>query len=220
MCCTLQTHVKVIAILCLLGTGSSIKAIINWLMLVPSLLAIESSGVKAFAIIFTLITIVNYLAWFVSEVLLFIGALKRKKIFLVPFIICICANILLFTILGLCVIIMGGKLMELINEVQATSETTVYSKEWNIGNPPNTGVENADEFGGLLIATILTPLILYIAILTYPLVIVVKFYKEISAEENSGQQGGIVLEPLTAEEGYTPAVNVYVPPGSEKVPCA
>ena len=106
MCCDLQTHTKVIAIINVLLTGLEIKRTISEISL-----AVESNDAKE-KIIALVYALVDTL-WGLAAVLCLVGAFKKNRVFFIPFIIVQSINILSFFILSLLIIFLGLSLIHI-----------------------------------------------------------------------------------------------------------
>ena len=109
MCCDLSTHVKVIAIICIIFTGlGSLRLIGTIQHLVDGTtskeIAFVFSGNAALALG---IQILVYTMWIASEVSCLIGATKNNKCLLIPFMICQCLAILVCSGLVMLIIYLG-----------------------------------------------------------------------------------------------------------------
>ena len=162
-CCDHRTHVKVIGILYLVFLALSLIVVIATILnAVEVKEAYENyeDVEKSYAIALGL-----EIPWFVfsviSVVLCLMGAFKNNKCFLIPFIVLQCLNILIFIGLGILFIYLG---------------TVTVSIGGSIGG----------GFGGIVASwgsaffVLLIPVLIGLGMSIYFLVIVVKFFQELS----------------------------------------
>ena len=197
MCCgcNTQTHVRIIAIICITLTGLG-----GFLSFIPTLinhrLAVLDGASGIWIIGVQMVIIIVHL---VSYNLCLIGANKRNKWLLIPFMILTSLHILVSIIFEMYLIF-----------VFFTNLLETYHP----------------TFLGTLVAILLLPVIIALPIVVglsiYFLVIVIKFQSEISSGIISGQQQGMVLQSCntsqTVQQGGGVAV-VYIPSSTQNVTC-
>ena len=202
MCCNLQTHTKVISIICLVMTG------LGALNLISTFGAFRSGyntadanylygGNVAIAIT---VQILIYTSWIASDVCCLVGAIKNNKCLLIPFMIKMSLTILIF-----CVgIIMCLYFALLTGAAISTADNQDFQHA-------------AGSLAAIYFFILLIPLFIGIGIAIYFLTIVVKYYKELSSGVIAGQREGIVLQPYASQPmaPNTGVATVYVPPGSQ-----
>jgi len=192
MCCDLQTHTKVIAIINLLVTGLGIKKAISQIRF-----AVESNVAEAKTI--AVVSVLSNTIWALAVILCLVGAFKRKRYFLIPFMVGQSISILIFLILSLLIIILGSTALSWISQGGSGS-----TEEMQIGG-----------MVGTIVGIVLVIFFISIGLSVYFLVIVAKFYKELASEcsMNYAQREGMVLQPLSNTEGS----KMYVPPDSQNL---
>ena len=162
-CCDHRTHVKVIGILYLVFLALSLIIVIGTIVKAvedKEIIETNEDVEKGYAIALGL-----EIPWFVfsviSVVLCLMGAIKNNKCFLIPFIVLQCFNILIFIGLGILFIYLG---------------TVVVSIGGAIGG----------AFGGIVgswgaaFFVLLIPVLIGLGMSIYFLIIVVKFFQELS----------------------------------------
>ena len=190
MCCGLQTHTKVIAIINLLGIGSVATKVVSHVRLA---FETDITEVKILAIV----NVLSNIFWALAVILCLVGAIKRKRFFLIPFMVGQSISILICSIMCLLIMILGSTVIAWISG----------------GDSESTGDVPVGEAVGMLVVIVLIVFGVMIGVSVYFLVIVAKFYKECRFTENSyGQPQGMVLEPIGTNEGS----KMYVPPDSQK----
>ena len=205
MCCNLRTHTIVIAIICLVFTGlgalNLISAIGGFLHNTVTADANLLYGGNMGLALGTQILI--YTLFLLSDGLCLVGALKNNKCLLWPFFIKMTLQIL--GLLGLAIFFV----------VQGAKAGNYISGEINDQDVRHATI----SFGALFFFLLLIPLLITISISIYFLVIVVKFYSELSSGVGFGQTEGIVLQPYSSQPTgpNTGVATVYVPPGGQNV---
>ena len=194
MCCGLQTHTKVIAIINLIGIGLGATKVVSHVRF-----AFETniSEAKALAIV----NVLSNAFWAVAVILCLVGAIKRKRFFLIPFMVGQSISILICSIACLLIMILGSTVIAWVSG----------------GDSESTGEIQGGEVVGMLVVIVLIFFGATIGVSVYFLLIVAKFYKECRFTETSyGQPQGMVLEPTGTNEGS----KMYVPPDSQKLTLA
>ena len=175
MCCNLQTHTKVIAILCITFAALSIVGEIwgavilhSEINAIPFLILIAYSGMSL-----------------VSAICCLMGSMKQNKCLLIPFMIEKSFNILVCIGAFLGIMLGAGIFLVVI---------------------------------GLVYAALL--FLIQLGLSIYFLVMVVKYYQEISSGMVSGYTQGVVFHPNNPTPIHKQGgglSTVYVPPGNEHV---
>ena len=193
MCCNLQTHVRVIAIICITLTG--LGGFLSLFAAITPL--VKGSQIYSGYIVWIVVQIVITGVQLVSYILCLIGSNKRNKWLLIPFMILTSLHIPLCIILEIYIIPMFFEGL--------------------------FGKHHPHGMGGLLAAflfPLIIALLIAVGLSIYFLTIVIKFYNEISSGIISGEQQGMVLQsyntPQTAQQGGGVAI-VYVPPATQTV---
>ena len=207
MCCNLQTHVKVIAIICLILTG------LGALNLIGTFGTVLAGGQQSYdigliyggnAALALAVQILIYSYWIIAEVCCLIGAIKNNKCLLIPFMISQVLTMIIIAGLGILFIFLGSA---------TASALSSHRSEYGYDN-------GAAAFGSFIFFIFLIPLLIALGLTIYFFTIVVKFYNELSRGITSGQRQGMVLQPYNAPQGVPPAggvSTVYVPPGTQNV---
>ena len=194
MCCNLRTHVKGIAIICIiLSVLGSLRVISALSELVTGVTSTETDFVYGGSAALVIgIHIPAFVFVLISEILCLVGAIKNNKCFLVPFMIVQCLTILLCIGLGILFIYFGIVL-----------ESSEYGYDGN---------NDLARLGRIVFFMLLIPLLIVAGLAIYFLVIVAKFYSELSSGIISGEQPGIVLQPYISPQGIP---TVYDPLGTQ-----
>ena len=197
MCCNLQIHVIVISVisLCVSGFASleiiaSITAYINSRVTEDAKLIYGGSMGLALGI-----QVLLYAIWLVSETLCLIGAIKKKKILLIPFIIVQFLQILICIGFIIRCVILGSQHIPFIDS-------------------------NATRPGGISLYFLILPLLIALGLTIYFVTIAMQFYEELSSRIVGGQTMGNVLPPYTSHmpvQASGGISTVYVTPGTENV---
>ena len=207
MCCPLRTHTKVISILCLIFTA---LGALNLISTIGAFLAGTTSTADANLFfggdmnVSLAVQILIYVFCIVSEVLCLVGAMKNNKCLLVPFIIEMSLTILALAFIAILFIYWG-----------AVAGSAL------VGSTDNRDVHNVvGTLGTFMLFLLLIPIFIAIGLSIYFLVIVVKYFQEISSGVVSGQSEGIVLQPYSSHPMAPNAgvATVYVPPGGQNPP--
>ena len=169
-CCSLRTHTKVIAVICLISTVGGIGTIGAFMAETRDAVTIDAGFFQGGNMKGTLaIQIPIYVFCILSDVLCLVGAIKSKKCLLMPFIIKMVLLILASVIVATLFIIWGSK---------AGSFIAVSANDGDWQNVAGTvGTITSTIFYFLLI-----PLLIEVGIAIYFLVIVVRYFKEISSD--------------------------------------
>jgi len=209
MCCDLRTHVKVIAIICLIFTALGSLNLIGTVGLfisgqVTPQVNMIYGGSNTLALF---IQVIVYAFWIGSEIMCLVGAIKNNKCLLIPFIICLSLTILACIGFAIFFILLGSQALDAL-----TSIDHQFKNDEDFQNAAAT-------FGSIFFFLMIVPLLIVLGLTIYFLVIVVKYYNEISSGVVSGQQDGMVLQPYTT----SPAVQgggvsmVYAQPGAQNI---
>ena len=186
MCCEHQTHTIIISVI---GITFSGFVYLSWNLtgLVDSENNdnVDYSGLKFAQYIWSA---TNLLA----NILCLIGAIKRKKCLLVPYIVVNSLWIGLLVVGALLLLIFGSLLTG-----GSIAEATGKGKHISDNGTHWLGLGFAIYFFLVLI-----PMSIALGLYVYFLVIVVKFYKEISFGRIEDQQPGIVLQPYTTSQYF------------------
>ena len=190
MCCGLQTHTIIISVIGIIFSG---LVYLSWNL--TGLLETEEvnfSGIRLAQYVWSATNLI-------ANVLCLTGAIKCKKCFLVPYIIVNSIWITLLISSALLLFIFGSLLA-------GGSITEAIGKEKDIS-------ENGAHWLGLGLAIhfviILIPVSIILGLYVYFLVIVIKFYKEISSARISDHPTRIVLQPYSTNQYINQqAVNV------------
>ena len=170
-CCSLRTHTKVIAIICIILTA---LGALNLIGTVGAFNAGTTDAVTTDALLFyggdmgiaLAVQIPIYVFCIVSDVLCLFGAIKSNKCFLVPFIVKMVLLIIADVVIVILFIILGANAGSLI-----------------AGSTNDRDMQNVvGTFGAMLFFLLLIPLLIGIGIAIYFLVIVVRYFKEISSD--------------------------------------
>ena len=207
MCCPLRTHTKVISILCLIFTA---LGALNLISTIGAFLAGTTSTTDAKLFfngdvnVSLAVQILIYVFCIVSEILCFVGAMKNNKCLLVPFIIQKSLTILALAAIAILFIFWGSVAGQAL--VETTDDRDVRTVFGTLG--------------AFMFFLLLIPIFIGIGISIYFLVIVVKYFQEISSGVVSGQSEGIVLQPYSSHPMAPNAgvATVYVPPGGQNPP--
>ena len=169
-CCSLRTHTKVIAIICLIFTA---LGALNLIGTIGAFNAGTRDAVTTDARLFyggdmgiaLGVQIPIYLFCILSDVLCLVGAIKNSKPFLVPFIVKMVLLLLADAVIAILFIYWGATVGSLM-----------------AGSANDQGFQNvAGAFSATIFFVFLIPLLIGIGIAIYFLVIVVRYFKEISS---------------------------------------
>ena len=161
-CCSLQIHVRIIAIICLLLTAISALNIIKLIFIeyFGYTLNIFSYDVHDDNVLAIVVQIFIFMAHLITYVMCFIAANRRNKLMLIPFLIVTLLHILFYIGLGIWVIYIG--LVEVLKIIEFT--------------------KNNDFFGlGILAFILFIPILAALVISIYFLIVVAKFYHQIDS---------------------------------------
>ena len=201
MCCDLQTHVVVIALIGIVFSGLSG---IHWALTFIGLHHDITRGYEGNAEPFILPNWVQFLCsatFLFADICCLIGAIKRNKYLLIPFMIVNSLVIILLIGCAILLLIFGS----MLTGADITQKIDNYALGLGFG---------------LFFFVVIIPMSIALGLYIYFLIIVVKFYKAISSEEISTQQTGMVLQPFNATQYVQQGVNVsscYVQPGTQNV---
>ena len=175
-CCSLRTHTKVIAVICLIFTLGAAGTIGGLMAKTRDTVTtderLDNGGNMGGALA---IQIPIYLVSIMCDVLCLVGAIKGNKCMLVPFMVKMVLLILADAAVAILLIVSGGMVGSFITG--------------------STNDSNVQSLAGALSATIfilLIPLLIGIGIAIYFLVIVVRYFKELSS-------GGVSNSELSTE---------------------
>ena len=193
----------VITIMCLIFTGlGSLNLIGTVLALAHNVPTLEAYVFYGGDMRVTLgVQVLVYAYCLVSDILGVCGVMQNNKCLLLPFIIKLALQILGFFGYIVFFVVKGS----------------------NVGDSIHREVENhelrhaAGTVSAIFFFLLIVPLIIAIGITTYFLVIVARYYSELSSGVISGQREGIVLQPLSPQPTAPNAgvATVYVPPGGQ-----
>jgi len=194
MCCNLRTHVIVVSIICLVFTGlGSFELIGSVTAVIAAQATAEANLLYGGSLELALgIHILLFATWFVSEVLCLIGAIKNKKLFLIPFIVVQCLTIVAIVVFVIFFIILAQK----------------------------PSADEYESYAPIFFYILIIPFLIALGLTIYFMTITIKFYQELSSGVVGGQTEGVVLQPYAsptqfqAESGPS---TVYVPSGAQNV---
>ena len=212
MCCNLQTHVKVIAIVCIILRGLGLLC-----TALPLVFSATESGPPNAALALGGSMLAQSF-WLVCDVLCLRGATKKNKCLLIPFMICQCLAILACIGFGIVFIYLGATVNSGASynnpyEGNATHVRSTSLKYNNINDEhfaTNNFRQNNERVEAFVYYLNLSICLLGLGLSIYFLVIVTRFYKELSLaipynNFSSGipseQVSGMVMPPLTPNQG-------------------
>ena len=208
MCCSLQVHVRAIAIICIVLTFLAAFPLFENLSSLDLGGEILGSRVTPWTtelkynVAQFWVSIVTYVIHLLAYFLCLIGAYRRNKYMLIPFLVVTAIEILLWT----------GGVIYLIYVLASGVEPSYRALPSSFGDTRDEIV----AIGGLFLYLAIVGLLIPLGILSYFFVIVAKFYNEISSGIISGQREGVVLQaynpPQMAQQGGGGVATIYVPP--------
>ena len=184
MCCPLQTHVRIISIICLIATGGSGLNILR-LLLTGHVTYFLNLFFHADIVLEIVVQICIFLVHLPTYILSFIATFKQNKFMLIPFLIVTSIQLVFVIVFAAYVIIiwtMGILFIGLFTE------------------------ENTEEFfsalGGILLVIFLIPVFSVLGILVYFLIVVAKLFCEIHGRIES------TIPPTITIQQCTPSINI------------
>ena len=184
MCCDLRTHVKVIAIICMIFTGLGFVQLIGIIGIFIIGPVPPEVNMNYFSLAFSVQMLV-FIFRGVSEIMCLVGAIKNNKCLLIPFIICSSLTVLA------CI----GFLILILSKSQAVI-VLAYSP-LGFGISDNDFEKVGETSVSVLNFLVSVPFLITMGLTIYFLVIVLEHYKDLSSGTVSWQQEGMVITPNT-----------------------